>query len=64
MGSGHVCEERDGFELMMVSYPHAIFRCRICQMIIHSIPVDDLEADDFDFSQEMIRRYRRAHGKA
>jgi hypothetical protein len=60
MGKGHVCQERDGFELMMVSYPHGVWRCDICGAVMSTVPLDDLEQGEFTLALEMILRFRRA----
>ena len=64
MSAGHVCAEREGFEVMLVSYPHAVWRCRFCGGVIRMRAVDDLDSSDFDLAVEMIDRYRRAHRKS
>jgi hypothetical protein len=64
MGSAHECVEKDGFELMLVAYPNAVWRCKLCNGVMRMSPLDDLSSDDLEFAMEVIQRYRRAHGKA
>lgn len=62
MSDGHVCVEREAFEVMLVAYPHAVWRCRVCSSVTRMVAVDDLEPGDFEYTLDMIKRYRRAHG--
>lgn len=59
----HQCHERPGFEIMMVGYPHAVFRCAECHSVIRIIPIDDLQGADSELAYSMLRSYWQARKK-
>ncbi len=62
--SNHECQDRQGFELSLVAYPHGIFRCSECHQVTRTVPIDDMCPDDALFAYEIIQCYRKARGKA
>ena len=65
MTSDHTCVKRDSIEILLVSYPNAIWRCETCGQVMKMIPFDDLPEDELDAVSDVLKRqksWRKGHG--
>lgn len=56
--SDHTCAKRDCIEILLVSYPNAVWRCGTCGQVMKMTPFDDLSEEDLDDVIEVLRRQK------
>jgi hypothetical protein len=61
----HECIRNDCIEILMASYPHAVWRCSLCNQVMKMTPFDDLPEDELTKVEAVLARHkgwRKNHG--